>query len=270
MRDVTKLNLAQKELKQAHEKLQNLNKELEEKVKKRTFQIQDLLKQKDEFINQLGHDLKNPLNPLINLFPILERDEKNPERKEMFAVIKRNLDYMRNLVIKTIELARLNSPNTRFSFESLNLAEIINNGLEKNKPLFELNNVKIKNKINNNLFVKADKLRLEELFDNLMINAVKYSPYGGLITFNAKKDDDFVTISINDTGRGIEKNQIDHIFEEFYKTDQSRHDFESSGLGLPICKRIVEKHGGKIWAKSPGPGKGTTMEFTLMPAKNNN
>jgi len=263
MRDVTKLNVAQKELRKAHEELKDLNKELEQKVKERTFQIQELLKQKDEFINQLGHDLKNPLNPLINLFPILEKDENNPERKEMFLVIKRNLDYMKNLVVKTIELARLNSPNTKFSFEEVNLSKIINLDIEKNKTLFDKNKIEIDNRIDGEIIVKADKLRIEELFDNLLINAVKYSPKGGLITIDAKENEDFVTVSVKDTGMGMNKEQLSHIFEEFYKIDQSRHDFDSSGLGLPICKRVVEKHGGRIWADSPGIGRGTTMKFTI-------
>ena len=263
MRDVTKLNTAQKELKKAHKELQNLNKELEEKVRTRTYKIQELLKQKDEFINQLGHDLKNPLSPLINLLPILEKQENDPKRKEMFGVIDRNLYYMKNLVIKTIELARLNSPNTKFSFDKVNLSEIVEIDIEKNKNLFELNNIKVNNKINEKIFVQADKLRLEELFDNLIVNAVKYSPDGGLITIDAKEDKDFIKISVTDSGMGMSKDQLEHIFEEFYKIDESRHDFDSSGLGLPICKRIVEKHGGRIWAESPGLGKGTSMEFTI-------
>jgi len=181
----------------------------------------------------------------------------------MFSVIGRNLDYMKNLVIKTIELARLNSPNTKFSFDKINLSEIVKIDIEKNKNLFELSNITVDNKINEKIFVQADKLRLEELFDNLIVNAVKYSPDGGLITIDAKEDKDFIKISVTDSGMGMSKDQLEHIFEEFYKIDESRHDFDSSGLGLPICKRIVEKHGGRIWAESAGLGKGTSMEFTI-------
>jgi signal transduction histidine kinase len=85
----------------------------------------------------------------------------------------------------------------------------------------------------------------------------------GTITIDAKQDKDFVTVSVKDTGIGIAKAQLSRIFDEFYKADWARHDFDSSGLGLAICKRIVERHGGKIWAESSGEGKGTTMFFTL-------
>jgi signal transduction histidine kinase/HAMP domain-containing protein len=248
------------DLKKAHEGLSSLNKNLERKVKGRTAEVEKLLKQKDEFIGQLGHDLKNPLGPLINLLPILEEDEADPERKEIFEVLNRNVSHMKNLVTKTIQLARLNSPSTKFSVEDTNLLSEVDDVIEKSKLLFEENNIEVENNIGKDIMVKADKLRLTELFDNLIDNSVKYSPDGGKITIDAEKN---VTVSVKDTGMGITKEQLNYIFDEFYKADVSRHDFDSSGLGMPIAKRIVEKHGGRIWAESQGLGKGTTMFFTI-------
>ena len=72
---------------------------------------------------------------------------------------------------------------------------------------------------------------------------------------------------VKDTGLGMNNDQLNHVFDEFYKADKARHDFESSGLGLSICKRIVEKHGGRIWAESPGNNRGTTMFFTIPKSK---
>jgi len=120
-KDITEQKNAERQLQEAHKKLQDMNKSLEKKVAERTAKIEQLLKQKDEFIGQLGHDLKNPLNPLINLIPVLEKEENNEKHKEILEVINRNVHYMRNLVIKTIELAKLNSPNIKFSMEKLNL-----------------------------------------------------------------------------------------------------------------------------------------------------
>jgi len=262
-RDITERKQAEKELKEAHKLLKNMNSELERKVKERTDEVEKLLLQKDEFIGQLGHDLKNPLNPLVNLIPLLEEKEKDPESKEILEVMYRNANYMRNLVVKTIELGRLNSPNTELTINETNLIDEVNNIVEKNKLTFEENNMKINNNIDGNIIVKVDKLRIEELFDNLIINAIKYSKDMGTITIDAKQDKDFVTVSVKDTGIGIAKAQLSRIFDEFYKADWARHDFDSSGLGLAICKRIVERHGGKIWAESSGEGKGTTMFFTL-------
>ena len=170
---------------------------------------------------------------------------------------------MKNLVTKTIQLARLNAPSTEFNLEDIDLFSETDATVKRNKSLFEENNMEIDNRISDKIIIKADKLRLTELFDNLFNNAIKYTKDSGTITIDAKQDKDFVTVSIKDTGAGMTEEQLSRIFDEFYKVDWSRHDFDSSGLGLPICKRIVEKHGGKIWAESKGEGKGTTMYFTL-------
>jgi len=225
--------------------------------------LQQLVYQKNYFINQLGHDLKNPLNPLCNLLPLLSRDETNPERQEILEVIMRNVGYIKNLVVKTIELARLNSSKVDFTYESLDLHDMINASIEKNKLMFETNDITILNQTERHVSIRADKLRFDELFDNLFNNSVKYSPKGGKITVTSATNDKEVTISITDTGIGMTHDQMNKIFNEFYKADASRHDFDSSGLGMSICKRIVKKHGGTIWVESEGLGKGTTVFFTL-------
>ncbi|MEF8847672.1 MAG: PAS domain S-box protein [Candidatus Thermoplasmatota archaeon] len=255
----------EKTLKSTQKELRNLNSKLEEKVKKRTQRIENLLKQKDSFVNQLGHDLKNPLTPLVNLLPILEKKEKNPESKELFNVLTRNVEHMKNLVDKTIKLAQLNAPGEKFNFEKINLSEEIENILNKNKFLCKKKNIELESKIGQDITVNADKIQLTELFDNLINNAVKYTDKkSGKITIKtSRQNEDYVEISISDEGIGMTKKQIKYAFDEFYKADHSRHDFDSSGLGLPICKKIIERHGGKIWIESPGKKKGTTIKFTL-------
>jgi signal transduction histidine kinase len=128
---------------------------------------------------------------------------------------------MKNLVINTIELGRLNSPNVKLNIENTNLLDELNNIIKRNSLLFEENNIEIENKADKNIIVKIDKLRLTELFDNLISNSVKYSPDGGTITIDAKQDKDFVTVSIKDTGIGITEEQLSHIFDEFYKADEA-------------------------------------------------
>jgi signal transduction histidine kinase len=98
-------------------------------------------------------------------------------------------------------------------------------------------------------------------------NAIKYTNGPGTVLIDAKQDHAFVTVSIKDTGIGMSDQQLNKIFDEFYKADASRHDFDSSGLGLSICKRIVEKHNGRIWAESEGLGKGSTFYFTVPKSK---
>ena len=245
----------------------DMNTKLEQKVIDRTNKIDVLLKQKDDFINQLGHDLKNPLNPLVNLLPILEKNEQNQKNKEIIGVLVRNVNYMKNLVTKTIELGRLNSPKTTFSFEDINLVTELNAVIDNNKLMLREKTIGIKNNSPDDIMVNVDKLRFDELINNLLNNAVKFTTGSGSILIDAKQDYNFVTVSIKDTGIGMSDQQLHNIFNEFYKADASRHDFDSSGLGLSICKRIVEKHNGRIWAESEGLGKGSTFYFTVPKSK---
>ena len=261
-----RLEQINKDLMTAREELNVLNKNLERRVQERTQEVEKLLKQKDEFINQLGHDLKNPLGPLINLLPLLEDQEADAAKKEMLTVLHRNADYMKNLVVKTLELAVLNSPNTRFSMEHTSLFKEVSQIIDNKKILFDEKKVRITNTIDRALKVKADRLRLEELLTNLFENSVKYSKDGCTITVGAEPSNGMVKVSVADTGIGMTQEEIDRIFDEFYKADSARHDIQSTGLGMSICKRIVEKHGGSIWVESPGPGKGTTVFFTLPAA----
>jgi signal transduction histidine kinase len=239
-------------------------KESRDKIYEYNSILENLLKQKDEFIGQLGHDLKNPLQPLVGLLPVLIEQEKDPKIKEALELMNRNAEYMKDLIFKTLQLAKLRSSDIKFDIENLNLLKESNGVIESQQLLFKENKIDVVNKITKDIFVKADKLRLAELFNNLITNSVKYmNENGGKITLDAKQEKDIITISIADNGKGMKKEQIKRIFDEFYRADTFVKLKDSAGLGLSICKRIVEKHGGKLWADSPGIGKGSTFYFTL-------
>ena len=243
--------------------LANLNKTLEIRVQHRTAEVKALLKHKDDFINQLGHDLKNPLGPLINLLPVVKKHITENKDQEIVDTLIRNVNYMKNLVVKTIELAQLSSPNTKLRLEEIHLESLIRSVIEDNEYHLKEKNIHVETDIPKDLLITGDRLRLQELFVNLLNNSIKFSPNDGIIRIKTKNDFLQATISIHDQGIGMNEYQLSHIFDEFYKADESRHDFDSSGLGMPISKRIVEKHGGCIWAESNGMGKGSSFYFTL-------
>ena len=253
-----------KDLEKTRKDLDVLNKELEKRIKDRTKEVEQLLNQKDDFINQLSHDLKTPLMPLTILIPILEKQETDQKRKEIFQVLRRNTDYIKNIAIKTLQLAKLNSSKTKFNLEKIDFSKELNRIIENKKNLLDSKKIVIKNNVIGKKFVLADKLRLEELINNIFENSVKYSNNNNTdITIDAQKEKDYVKVSIKDQGIGMTKNQVKHVFEEFYKVDSSRHDSDSTGLGMTICKRIIERLDGKIWVESQGLGKGTTIFFTI-------
>ncbi len=254
-----------KQLKESQEQLKQFNDELEKRVQQRTKEVERLLKQKDSFIDQLGHDLKHPLGPFINLIPLLKKSETDEKKREILTVLERNVDYMKRLVIRTVKLAKLNAPSTTFDFQSFQFADFIQKIIEKNLASFEKLDVNVTTNINPNISIYADPLQIEEVVENIFSNALKYGSDHGQIKITAQKDqtDEFVHVSIKDTGFGMNSKQLEDIFNEFYKADESRHDFTSTGLGLSICKRIIEKHDGRIWAESEGIGKGMTIHFSL-------
>ena len=257
------LQSANTDLKKAQEELRLLNQDLENKVEERTEEIQKLLKHKIEFIGQLGHDLKSPLTPLVGLLPTIAKREKDPELKELLSIVNRNVLFMRDIVVKTLKLEHLNSPKLMLNFEQVSLFDCVERMIRNKEYAFKEKNLVIKNNVGKDFVVSIDKLEFNELMDNLLTNAVKFTLNNGNISVDAEAENDFVRVSVSDTGAGLIADQIEHIFEEFYKVDPSRHDLDSSGLGLSICKRIVERHGGHIWVESAGLGKGCTFHFQL-------
>ncbi len=246
-------NKMAEELKESRGKIEDYNRILEK-----------LLSQKDEFIGQLGHDLKNPLQPLVGLLPMLIDQEKDPKKKETLEVMYENVEYMEDLIFDTLKLAKLRSDNIEFDFEEIDLRELSDKVIKSQRIILEENNIKIENNIENNIFVRADRLRLSEVFKNIINNSIKYTPEkGGKIILNSEKEKNIVRVSIKDTGIGMTKEQVRKVFDEFYKADKQSDDYHSTGLGLAICKRIVEKHNGEIWVESKGKNKGTTFHFTL-------
>ena len=260
--DETKLK--NEELIAVQSELREINLHLEERVEERTTQITRLLKQKEDFITQLAHDLRSPLTPLVALMPMLRDKQEDPRSIKMADMAVRNIDYMEELVNQTVQLAKLNSTDAaEFDIQSLSLANVVDELLHTQQYNFIENNVTTSNTVNKEIIVAADNLRLTELLINLATNAIKFMHGGGTLTFDAEVDGNLAIVSVKDTGIGVTEEQADHIFDEFYKADQSRHDLGSAGLGLSICKRITEKHGGGIWVESEGLGKGTTFLFSI-------
>jgi len=111
-----------------------------------------------------------------------------------------------------------------------------------------------------------DQRRIEEVVQNLLNNAVKYSPVGGRIEVRLETDDQNAMVTVRDSGIGLARDDAPHVFERFYRGQQNRR-LEGTGLGLYICHAIINAHGGQIWAESNGPGRGSTFAFSL-PLKN--
>ncbi len=255
-----------RELLQVNDEIGNLAKSFEvmrKSINERDVQIKKLLDQKDQFITQLGHDLRTPLSPLINLLPVIEKKEKDPKLKEFLKIISKSTNNLNQVVKKTLKLAQLNSTKISFDTKDLMLVKEVKHAIHRFTSYDIEANISFKNNVSDNIIVQSDSILLGEVFDNLFSNAIKYSPNGGEIKIDAIKKNGYATVSVSDCGIGLNKDQIKYVFDEFYKVDESRHDLKSHGLGMSICKRIIEKQKGIIWVESEGIGKGITIYFTL-------
>lgn len=243
--------------------LRILNDDLERQVAERTANVQALLRQKNDFIHQLGHDLKTPLTPLVGLLPLLDLRIVDPQSKRIVQLAMENVAYMKKLVDRTLRLAQMSLPGAKVFTESVNLREEMNRAVSTLSSILTHATVSVENRVLPGTIVQADPLDVQELMTNLLSNSIRHTESGGRVTIETQPSGEMVTVSVTDTGIGMTPEQISRAFDEFYKADESRHDLETTGLGLSICKRIVERHGGDIQIHSLGLGHGTAVHFTL-------
>jgi len=225
----------------------------------------ELLRQREMFIARLSHDIKTPLTPLVALLPQIRRKVTDEKLAGLLDLCLESANHMKSLVVKTIKLARFSSPGQAQLAEltSLPLGELVHEYLRKRADILHQADMQTEVTIDPAITVLADQFELEEVFYNLISNAVKYSPPGSRLAITATREGDLATVCVRDNGSGLAPDELTHIFDEFFKADQSRHELDSSGLGLTICKRIIENHGGRIWAESAGKGCGTAICFTM-------
>lgn len=222
-----------------------------------------LLKQKDLFISRLGHDLKTPLTPLVALLPLIRSRLEDKRQLELLDLCINNVSYISTLVAKTLLLARLTTSDEGTARHvDIQLSALVDSVISC-APDDVRDHVAFDNTIASEMLVRGNRTELEELFSQLFSNAAKFSPPGSSVVVEASREGDLVSVSVRDSGIGLFPEDLVHIFEDFYKADPSRHVLGSCGLGLTICRRIVESHGGRISASSPGRDCGTTIRFTL-------
>ena len=217
----------------------------------------------ENVVIRLGHDLKNPLTPLFVMLSLLKKRLTEPDLIKMVDMCLKNAISIKNLADKTSILATLTSSTKPYEREVVAIASIVDQSLIDCADLISQKQLDCMNNIDPSITVPVVPTQLRELFFNLVSNAVQFSKGKSAVVISAERDADVLVISVRDEGIGINPTHLEHIFDEFFKVDESRHDLDTSGLGLSICKQIVRNHHGRIWAESPGPDKGTTIKFTI-------
>lgn len=236
---------------------------LDQLVRERTEEVSRLLDLKDNLIMSIAHELRTPLTPIIALLPLLEDEESTANRKTALKVIQSNTGKIVAIVQRILQLARLGTIYKFTDLCQINIHDFIDCICKAHYPVAQKSDVTIINSIPPNILLLSSPSHLESVLDNLISNAIKYSESGGRIFISAHTDSDDLILIIRDEGIGMNSDEIKMIFEPFFKTDKSRHDRTSPGLGLSITRRLVMALGGSISIQSDGPGKGTEVTLTL-------
>ncbi|AZR74225.1 hypothetical protein BBF96_12950 [Anoxybacter fermentans] len=229
--------------------------------------LRDHLRLQREFVGNVSHELKTPLTSIRGYVKALRdgifEDEDSPE--EYCNIIMNEVDRMNRLVTELLDLSKIESGIIKFKKMAFELEEVIRKTVSNLVPIIEKGRYKIEVELASNL-KKAwgDPDRIGQVLINLVRNAIKHSEPGSTIWIRANMEDEMIKVEVEDEGCGIPAEELDHIWNRFYKVDKARTrgEEEGTGLGLAIVKEIIERHGGKVDVKSE-VGKGSVFSFTI-------
>jgi len=242
--DVTELVSAKERLEKAYEELKALD------------------KMKDEFLEMTSHELKTPISSISGFIELMS-DEKlgslTDQQKEALEIMPHNIMRLKGSINKMLDITRLESLGMELNLKKVQITNIIQDLVNTFKTVAKTKNITLTTSLPKLPEVYADKEELEKVISDLIDNAIKYTDKGSVIV-EAEQDKGNIIVKVKDTGKGLRKKDKEQIFTKFFQAD---HTKPGSGLGLTICKKIIEKHGGKVWAESKGAGKGSTFTFTI-------
>jgi PAS domain S-box-containing protein len=253
-RDVTEKKRLEQKVREYHETLKKSCEDLIEADRIKT-----------EFISNITHELLTPLTSISGFTELLYDETTgkiNNEQKKSLQIILRNSDRLIRLIKDLLDVSHLEKNKLGMQFGLISIGDVISRCMQDLQPQAKYKEITISQDIKPLPKIWGDEGRLTQVIANLLANAIKFTPQKGTITVIARESQNEVKISITDTGIGIPHDQLSRIFERFYQIDGSNsRKYGGAGLGLSICKSIVENHYGSIWAESDG--NGSTFHIVL-------
>lgn len=221
---------------------------------------------KDEFLATLSHELRTPMTAILGWVQLLQRRKTDVgDISEGLTVIERNARVQTQLISDLLDMSRIISGKLKLDITRLDITGVVQAAIDSVAPVAEAKQVRVEKVLDTNLGpVRGDAARLQQVVWNLLTNAVKFTGAGGKIQVAVERINSHVEISVADTGAGISPEFLPHVFERFRQADQSttrRHG--GLGIGLSIVRTLVEAHGGRVTAHSPGEGAGATFTIVL-------
>ncbi|THB79243.1 MAG: PAS domain-containing protein [Desulfobacteraceae bacterium] len=220
---------------------------------------------KSEFVSNVSHELRTPLS-IIKSYTEAILDQVDPEdhetRQQFLQVIDDQTDNLTTIVSNLLDLSRIEAGKYDIEYKAFTFRDLVSNVIKGFSKKLKTQDLYV-NMDKSLPEMTADEDRIKEVLVNLIDNAIKFSPEGGIINIEAVHKNDAIYCSISDTGIGIPEDQLPRIFEKFYRVDNSdTYEIEGTGLGLSIVRHIINIHGGKIYAQSKY-GKGSVFTFSL-------
>jgi signal transduction histidine kinase len=218
---------------------------------------------KNEFVNTVSHDLRSPLTAVLGYAELTRRSGPlNEQQQEFLRRIQASVQHITNLINDLLDLGRLEEGFDTHR-ESIQLESILQFSLNTLESLIGQKNLHLEENIASNLpAIRANPISIRQMLDNLLGNAVKYTPKAGTIRVTISTQDHQLILEIGDTGPGIPLDEQPHVFEKFYRASNVLESSKGTGLGLAIVKTIVEGHQGRVWVEST-PGHGSTFIVVL-------
>ncbi len=215
-----------------------------------------------DFVANVSHELKTPLSVLQNYGSLLEEPNLPEEKRLEYAKsINRVTKHLSELITNILKLNKLEAQKLYPNLKKCSLSEMLCECLIGFESEWDNKNLEIETDIEDDVYINTDPEMLTIVWNNLFSNALKFTPDGGKISVNLKKNGNNVTVSVSDTGCGMDENTIKRIFDKFYQGDTS-HSEKGNGLGLALVKRVIDILGGEITVEST-PGEGSTFAVTL-------
>ncbi|HWP69968.1 MAG TPA: ATP-binding protein [Gemmatimonadaceae bacterium] len=219
-------------------------------------------RQKDAFFAVLGHELRNPLSPMLTALQLMRL--RGVQGNEI-DILERQVTHMRRLVDDLLDVSRITSGKVQLHLEDVDLAAILVRALDTVGPVLEQRHHSLRMEMPRGIFgVRADPERLTQVVTNLLVNAAKFSDEGSTIIVDARTEEGFVRLSVRDEGIGISPEMLDTIFDDYVQRPESLdRTRDGLGLGLAIVRSLVRQHGGRVFARSDGVGKGSEFVVEL-------
>lgn len=239
---------------------------LEEALKRRAEELAEANRLKDEFLATVSHELRTPLTAILGWIHLLRSgnlDEASAQRA--LQTIERNARSQKQLIEDILDVSRIITGKVRLNARPVEMTQVIEAAIDVVRPTAEAKEIEIKAELDPQAsLVSGDAERLQQIAWNLLANAVKFTPKGGLIDVRLNLSESRVILSVTDTGQGIAPEFLPHVFARFRQADSSttRHH-GGLGLGLAIVRHLVEMHGGSVSADSRGEGHGATFTVSL-------